>query len=188
MFDYSAPENHILRRENLSPEIRETLLEATRDQWAGHPRYHGKANFFMSIHRDLLNGSAQLSKALKQLLDMPEDELEESGAVPGIRNFGGRLISFAHHHHQIEDHGYFPQFTLLYPNLDRAMKLLDGDHRVLEEALHDTESALHQLANGRVSHDGLGDLYRGSKALDKILNRHIWDEEDVIIPIFLKHT
>ena len=187
MFDYSAPENHILKRDTLSPFIRKTLLEITRDQWVGHPRYHSKASFFMNIHRDLLNGSAQLSQALEGLLDLPEGELV-SLKTARITDFAGRLISFAHHHHEIEDHGYFPQFALLYPEIERALKLLDCDHRILDQALHDTEGALQQLTNKKFSRDKLGELHRGSKALEDILNRHIWDEEEIIIPIFLKHT
>jgi hypothetical protein len=32
-FDYSQPENHILKRENLSPEIRASLLGDPREGW-----------------------------------------------------------------------------------------------------------------------------------------------------------
>lgn len=31
-------------------------------------------------------------------------------------------------------------------------------------------------------------LHSGADALEHILNRHIWDEEEIIIPIFLKHA
>ena len=188
MFDYYAPDNHILQREGLSANIRETLLESTRDQWAVHPRYGGKDGFFMNIHRDLLKGSAYRSNGLERMLDAPDSDLTESSAISEITDFGRRLIGFAHHHHDIEDHGYFPQFTVLCPQLDRAMKLLDGDHRVLEEALHDTEGALQELKNLSATRDRLANLHNGSKALESILNRHIRDEEEIIIPIFLKHA
>lgn len=188
MFDYTASDNHILTRRHLPPRIRETLLESTREQWADHPRFGGKAGFFMTIHRDLLNGSARLSTLLEAVLDAPDSDLQDQGALAQVVGFGRRLIGFAHHHHDIEDHGYFPQFMKLYPRMDRAMKLLDGDHRVLEETLHDTERTLLELEGKGISRDRLARMHQGSKALETILNRHIWDEEEIIIPIFLEHS
>jgi hypothetical protein len=188
MFDYSTTDNHILKRDGLPSIIRETLLESTRNEWSAHPRFRGKASFFMNIHRDLINGAAQLSADIEALLDIPEGELAENGAFSNLVNFGGRLISFAHHHHEIEDHGYFPQLRLIYPNMDRAMTLLDGDHKILDAALNDTNDALHQITHAPMARDRIAQLHRGSKAVESILNRHIWDEEEIIIPIFLKHS
>jgi len=187
-FDYELSEHHVERRQTLPTAVKETLLGSTRSQWKTHPRFHGKANFFMTIHRDLLNGAAQLSGALKQLLDVPESDVSATVKSMNLLPFSKNLIGFAHHHHEIEDHSYFPQFQLLYPNMERAMKLLDGDHRILDQALHDSEEALVELGIGSVTRDKLAELFQGSKALENILNRHIWDEEEIIIPIFLKHA
>ncbi|WP_298854704.1 hypothetical protein [uncultured Ruegeria sp.] len=74
-----------------------------------------------------------------------------------------------------------------YPQLDHGLKLLDGDHKVLDAALDETQQALDELNETSVCRDSLADLHKGSLALNNILNRHIWDEEEVIIPIFLKH-
>jgi hemerythrin HHE cation binding domain-containing protein len=141
----------------------------------------------MTIHRDLLNGAAQLSRSLEALLDVPGSDLADVINNMGILPFGKNLIGFAHHHHEIEDHGYFPQFALLYPELDRGLSLLDGDHKVLDAALNDTQVALHRLTGPGNTRDQLASLLSGSRILESILNRHIWDEEEVIIPIFLRH-
>lgn len=105
-----------------------------------------------------------------------------------ILPFSRNLISYAHHHHEIEDYSYFPQFALLYPELNRALSLLDSDHRVVNDSLSHTQTALDRLESGSVTRDELAEVHAGSKGLEKILNRHIWDEEEVIIPIFLKHA
>ena len=185
--DYTAVENHVAKRGGLSDSIRETLLESDREQWMGHPRFHGKAAFWMTIHRDLLQGAAHLRQGMEQLLDIPDTELADTLRASRLRNFARRLIDFAHHHHEIEDHGYFPQFVLLYPSLDRALALLDGDHRVLNEALDETDTALGNLGTGEINRDVIAKIHDGCSMLDQILNRHIRDEEDIIIPILLKH-
>ena len=187
LLDYNLPEHHVSKRKGLPSPVQETLLESTRSEWKDHPRFGGKANFFMTIHRELLKGSAQLSLAIEQLLDIPTSDVSEAVAQMNMLPFAKNLIDLAHRHHEIEDHGYFPQFRLMYPALNRGLSLLDGDHKVLNSALDDTQVALSQLNGAVVTRDQLADLYVGSQALENILNRHIWDEEEVIIPIFLRH-
>ncbi len=141
----------------------------------------------MKIHRDLLDGSAKLSRGIEQLLDVPGSDVGEAVARMKFLPFSHNLIGFAHHHHEIEDHGYFPQFARMYPKLNRGFALLDGDHKVLDAALDETQMALNALNRATVTRDSLAALHKGGLALEKILNRHIWDEEEVIIPIFLRH-
>lgn len=69
--DYDHPEYSVHLRESLPASVKKTLLESTRAEWKDHPRFGGKANFFMTIHRDLLNGAAQLTHSVEQLLDVP---------------------------------------------------------------------------------------------------------------------
>lgn len=185
--DYDLPHHHVTKRKGLPAAVKKTLLEGTRSQWKNHPRYGGKASFLMNLHRDLLNGAAQLSGGIEQLLDVPESTVGEAVRAMNLLPFSKNLIGFAHHHHEVEDHGYFPQFVQLYPQLERGLSLLDGDHKVLDAALNATQAALDELGGAAPTRDGLAALYEGSQALNKILKRHIWDEEEVVIPIFLRH-
>lgn len=187
LIDYDLPKYHVNQRKGLPPVIQETLLESTRSEWQNHPHFEGKANFFMTIHRDLLEGAAQLTYGIEQLLDVPVSVISEAIMRMNLLPFSKQLIGFAHHHHEIEDHSYFPQFALLYPELDRGLSLLDGDHKVVNAALNDAQIAVNKLQDTVVTRDQLAALHTGSQALENILNRHIWDEEEIIIPIFLKH-
>jgi ABC-type glycerol-3-phosphate transport system permease component len=36
-----------------------------------------------------------------------------------------------------------------------------------------------------VDRDAIARVYKGSRALEKIITRHLWDEEEIIVPIFL---
>ena len=75
----------------------------------------------------------------------------------------------------------------MYPELNRGFTLLDGDHKIVNAALDDTQEALAKLGDSPISYDQLAALHKGNKKLEDILNRHIWDEEEIIIPIFLRH-
>ena len=139
----------------------------------------------MNIHDQLAGGTAHINQEIETLLDLPNDLARHQYDKKGLHALGDRIVSFAHGHHTIEDHHYFPIFAKLYPQFGNAMKLLDGDHRILETALNDTENAFLHVSKSGVSRDGLGAIYKNTKALGRILNRHFEDEEDVIIPIFL---
>lgn len=175
---------HVAMRDGLPLAIRPTLLEESKSNWQKHPRFAGKARFFMNIHRQLLDGADWLAAQSEQLLEVPQSVLRDQTRAIGLTANTGRLLSFAHGHHEIEDHGYFPQFAQLYPQLDRALSLLDGDHQVLDETLQGVETAIAQAGDGR---DQMAQLHSHAAALKKIMHRHITDEEDVIIPIFLRH-
>ena len=188
MFEgYHQPQHHVAMRDGLPVALRPTLLEEAESDWRNHPRYAGKARFFMNIHRQLIDGSAQLARALEQLSDTPESEVKDHLRAMNLLAGADHLISFAHRHHEIEDHGYFPQFIRLYPQLERALGLMDSDHDILETALHGAEAGLNTLKQGKVNRDTLMALHKDAKALNKVLERHIMDEEEVIIPIFLRH-
>lgn len=70
--------------------------------------------------------------------------------------------------------------------MENAIALLDGDHLVLDSALDKTTLALSALINGSVNRETIAKAYDCSRELDKIISRHLWDEEEIIIPIFLE--
>ncbi len=184
-FDYSLPENHILKRENLSPEIKAALLGDPREGWSSHANFDGYASFWLRIHNNLRGGSDYLVKGFQRLLDEAGSNLDEAVNTARLKEVGANVVSFAHHHHEIEDHNYFPRFVQLYPNVEHAISLLDSDHRVLEEALDETERALSYLQNQTADRDAIARAFNGCQALQAVLARHLWDEEEIIVPILL---
>lgn len=188
MQNYNLPEYHVTKRKHLPSDIQQTLLESTRSEWENHPRFHGTASMLLGNHRKLLNGAIRLVTAMQQLMDAPEVHVVRAISSSGILQFADGLVAFAHHHHEIEDHVYFPKIEQMYPALQRGLQLLDGDHKVLDFALDETQNALATIKNTDVvTRDTLSGLLDGAESLKKILDRHIWDEEEVITPVFLRH-
>jgi len=183
---YQQLMHHVAMRDGLPKAIRPTLLEEAEQDWRAHPRFAGKAGFFMNIHRQLLDGADWLSQTLEGVMDTPDGDVQDQMSAQGLQPRTAHLLRFAHGHHEIEDHGYFPQFLQLYPNLEPAMGLLDGDHQVLDAALNGVETGLTKVF-ASPNRDSTAALYRHAAALKKIMHRHITDEEEVIVPIFLRH-
>jgi len=186
LLSYTLPEYHVSGRKGLPTSIQETLLESTRSEWEKHPRFAGKASFFMTIHRDLLEGVEKLERGTEQLLALPPADISETIKRMNLLPFSKQLIGLAHHHHEIEDRGYFPQFELMYPELKRGFSLLYNDHKIIDASLDNFQVAVDKLRGTVVTRDHVAELYSASQGLNNILNRHIWDEEEVIIPIFLR--
>lgn len=178
--------HHVAMRDGLPLVIRPTLLEEAEHDWEQHPRFAGKARFFMNIHRQLLDGAEWLSGVVEELLDAPNDIVQDRIGAIGLAPNTKRLLHFTHGHHEIEDHGYFPQFIQLYPQLQNALSLLDSDHQILDAALNRVEAEQKALMRSP-KRDQLATLHQHTAALNKVMHRHITDEEEVIIPIFLRH-
>ena len=98
---------------------------------------------------------------------------------------GRQLLQAAHHHHAIEDASYFPAFRQAFPKLGSALDLLDNDHRILGAALDETGDALDRVQAQGEQRGLVALAYDRARALEHLINRHLDDEEDVIIPIFL---
>jgi Hemerythrin HHE cation binding domain len=192
-FSYDQPENHVERRDGLSAALRQQMFEMPRSQWADDPRFQGEPAFWLDIHQGLLKGSALLAEWTEDFVAENDDTRRDSKAGR-IATLGERLVQHAHGHHHIEDHYFFPVFLRLFPQLEHALELLDGDHKVLGEVLDELEEALRGFEATPVGSDaairdawatGGEKVYRAAKRLDALFIRHIGDEEEICVPAML---
>ncbi|MCL9783072.1 hemerythrin domain-containing protein [Vibrio sp. S4M6] len=180
----SARENlDVLTRKQLPASIERQLIQIPRDTWSQHPNYFGKAKFFIDYHNSLKQMSAALVNNLEVMLDSPKPDF----TLQEVIHQGQGFIQTAHHHHYMEDHFYFPHFRRVERELGKGIDLLDGDHKSLSNALNDVQERI-SFPNGQVDPNfSLGYLHERAVKLDNILKRHLDDEEEIIIPIFLKY-
>lgn len=183
---YESPEHHIEQRPGLTGELRKLLFDTPKSEWGGHPNYWRGAEMWQAIHRSLLSESGAFAHGLEQLADMPRGEMESGLLLNEMRHLGAHLIGHAHVHHHVEDDHYFPRFKEVFPQLARPVDLLDCDHRVLEETLDAVERHIRALSTENADRDRVGAALADAKKLDRILHRHLEDEEDTVIPALLK--
>jgi iron-sulfur cluster repair protein YtfE (RIC family) len=68
------------------------------------------------------------------------------------------------------------------PRLERAFALLDTDHHRLHEELE----ALAEAANGVLRGGAAGPLSDRLAGMERFLDRHLTDEEEVVVPVILE--
>jgi hypothetical protein len=109
----------------------------------------------------------------------------------------GLLLGELDRHHHVEDDYYFPTFAAAAPKLQRGFDILDNDHGVIHGAIYSLGTGSRELIaalSGEVSgRDGdalrVAELLAGEiEGFDRILLRHLEDEEALIILLILERT
>lgn len=174
-------------RAALPEEFRLILAEHPRDSWAEHLDFNGLAAFWLERHLAFRRMLEMLGSDAQGLLD---GRIAAESYAPRLSRLGSRLIGDLMGHHQIEDDVYFPELARLEPRIARGFDMLDADHHALHglidrfvsganAVLGETGDAARREAVGRF----LGDL----GAFERQLIRHLEDEEDLVLPVVLKH-
>ncbi|WP_417685402.1 hemerythrin domain-containing protein [Roseibium sp.] len=179
------------RREGLPDEWRFLLEDYPREVWSGHRNLGPLMQFWLERH----DGFRALGRTLDETLGRFREgkmQAQQFGAF-----FGPRLQQFLsqlHHHHQIEDHHYFPVFMAAEKRLVGGFELLEGDHELIHHRIETTVGSANALFRELQS----GNRDRILRAADSFadtsdllisgLMRHLDDEEDLIVPLVLDRT
>lgn len=181
------PELALDARPGLPEDLRVLLGAYPRLIWGDHPNFGPTTRFYLDRH-------AMFREAMTVMTRLTDEALD--GVRPSAawgREFGrvaGFFLQQLHGHHQIEDAHYFPALLRLQPRLQRGFDILDRDHHAIHDALdrfHDRAlAALTALAAApgdpkRPMAEVRAELAR----MDRLLDRHLFDEEEIVIPIML---
>ena len=171
------------------PDALQVLLRAhPRAGWTADPGFQGLVQFWLSRHQ-----------MFRQILDVMEDDARlfldrrrsPEAAVGRLRHFGQMFVQELHGHHQIEDHHYFPILAAKDPRLLRGFTILDQDHHALDGHLDDFTRAANLVIaagpNDAVMRDAVARFRPALAAMTRLLDRHLTDEEDLIVPVILRH-
>ena len=168
-------------------DLRLLVERYPREVWPTHPNLGDLSKFWLGRHdmfRELNGALLQASDHLKEGTVPPEEF--RAWFLPRIRFFLQQLNG----HHMIEDHEYFPLLTKVKPNLSRGFDILENDHGMIHEgllSLQDAGNGLAQALAGPADRVGFAadTMSNTLSGFLKSLNRHLDDEEDLIIPILL---
>ncbi len=174
-------------RAGLPEALRVLLSTHPRDSWKGHPDFHGLVSFWLERHmmfRQLLEHMARETEAF---LDGNRDA---QGYAQGVARYGGLFVNQLHGHHQIEDHHYFPLLRQKDARIERGFDLLDADHHALDGILNRFVEQANGAIQGATGPDpkvAAGVMRDGLADLERLIGRHLEDEEDLIVPVILIH-
>jgi len=166
-------------REGLPDALRILLEEFPREGWEIHRNFHGLVTFWLDRHLMFRRLSVLMREDLEALLDR---KMDFQTYAPRLTRLGNRLITDLHAHHHIEDIHFFPELSRLEPRLERGFDLLETDHRAIDPAL----SELAEVAQAVLHGGEAGGLLARIAEIDRLLHRHLEDEEDLVVPVILK--
>lgn len=176
-------------RNGLPDALRVLLADYPRDLWQSDRNFHGLVSFWLERHLMFRQVLTHLRKEGEAFLDGRTDPQRHGARTAQL---AGRLINELHGHHQIEDHQYFPKLAKLEPRLKKGFDLLDHDHIALDGHLQGlTENAnalLRGLSARKPARDAAGRLQKNYSEFERFLDRHLIDEEDLIVPVLLRHA
>lgn len=178
----------IASRKGLPDALRVLFEQYPREFWESHDNFSDLTRFWLDRH-------LMFRKALGMMQTEARDFLDHETEARHLANQTARIGSFflqnLHGHHQIEDQHYFPRLIGMEPRLDRGFEMLDADHHALDGHLHALAETANQLIRStQESGDvraGAGEFLDCLAQMETFLNRHLTDEEDLIVPIILRH-
>jgi len=176
------------RRNSLPDDLRFLVEKYPRDEWQVHANIHGMANMWLQRHDMFRELGGILSSAIADYREGRKTAREFAQFfAPRLNFFLGNLDG----HHNIEDHQYFPVFARAEPRLKRGFEILDLDHHTIHEGLEANAETANAFLKALEGNDDAqrraADQYADANTrLVAMLDRHLADEEDLIIPLILE--
>ncbi|KAA9010412.1 hemerythrin domain-containing protein [Histidinibacterium aquaticum] len=175
-------------RDGLPDPLRVLVKEYPREGWAAHENFASMVKFWLDRHmmfRKLMGMMREETEALLDARIAPEVYGQK------LSRMGGMFVQELHGHHQIEDIHYFPVLQRQDDRVARGFEILDHDHHSIDGHLNafveNANGALKVLDNGDRLKDGAGRFHSGLETLEGFLNRHLIDEEELVVPVILKY-
>ena len=171
----------------LAPELLYLLGQLPRERWPAEAA-HGTAGVWLQMHESLRHGQQQLEALARRWVDKEVDWV-------GFRKQGLPLfdahLGHLHGHHRLEDQHYFPALRRAEPRMAAGFELLEGDHRTIDQSVQTLHGLRQQLARANPAEAAAWqcahDIVRELPVCGTLLERHLADEEDLVIPLLALH-
>lgn len=174
------------KRSALPAEFLLILQDFPRAGWQAHPDFNGLAAFWLDRHLNFRALMAQMQADGQKRIDraLPSDEYAQR-----LQRLGSRLLGELIGHHQIEDTAYFPKLAALEPRISRGFDLLDTDHHMLHDMIDGFAAGANTVLRARddAQREAVAGFAKTLQRFERMLVRHLSDEEDLVLPVVLKH-
>lgn len=175
-------------RSGLPEPLRVLIERYPRLEWEGHPHFTELTRFWLQMHLGFRRMQGMLVAETQGFLDRERDP---KAYASGLYRIASRYLDDLHGHHNIEDHHYFPIMKGLDPRIARGFDLLDSDHQEMDRVMHalaeTTNAVLLAVREGAPAETAAGVLAGHLAGFGRMIDRHLADEEDLVVPVILDH-
>ena len=175
-------------REKLPDALRVLLAEYPRDAWEADPGFDGLIRFWLDRHLMFRRLMGEMRSGTEALLDHKTAPDRFSAMVS---RYGGMFVNGLHEHHTIEDTYYFPKLVTMDARIEKGFAILDKDHHDIDAflaAFVDRANELIQTGADRNKLQTVAGAFQIELTnLERLLDRHLIDEEELIVPVILRY-
>ena len=175
-------------RTALPDPLRILLAEFPRADWQAHGNFGGLVAFWLDRHLAFRRMTDEMRQQTEALLDGRLDPQVFAGR---LSRQGSRFLDHLHGHHQIEDAQFFPQLALAEPRLAHGFDLLEADHQAIDRHLAGFVTSANTLLTGwqdpATLTQAAGSFLGAVAGITALLDRHLTDEEELVVPVILRH-
>ncbi len=172
-------------REGLPDALRVLLGDYPRESWATDPGFDGLVRFWLDRHLMFRRLLDRITSETEARLDGKTDPMLYKAHVSKL---GSMLVGELHGHHNIEDMHYFPVLAAKDSRIARGFEILDHDHHALDGILDRYVKAANAAIKADPQATGeIGTFLDETGTLRRLLSRHLIDEEELVVPVILKH-
>ncbi len=176
------------RRDGLPDALRVLVDELPRGTWEAHPNFSPLTRFWLQRHLMFREVLERLQGDTRAFLDGRAEARAYGRQTARMAQF---LLQELHGHHSIEDHHYFPVLQALDDRLEKGFVLLDADHHALDGHMNDLAQGTNEMLSGLQGPDplaGAGRLDTRLSDFGSFIDRHLTDEEDLVVPVILRYA
>ena len=183
------PDNSLLlsERKELPDALKALSAEFPRGVWETHDNFSGLVRFWLDRHMLF----RRVLEAMQQDTDaMIGNDLAPEHYKHKLARYGQMFIEQLHEHHQIEDYHYFPKLAEIESRFEQGIELLESDHHQIDAHLSAFADGVNTILRTTSDADAMEEAKRHRQLLQQtelFLNRHLEDEEDLVVPVILKH-
>ena len=181
------PNLALAHRDGLPDALRVLLAEYPRALWETDPGFDGLIRFWLDRHMMFRRVVTDMLGDARRLVDAKMDPLQYASR---LSRYGGMFVNGLHEHHTIEDTHYFPKLATKDSRIEGGFAILDKDHHDIDEILNAFVASANGILTLRDKPQGMrtlvGRFETEMVGLERLLDRHLNDEEELIVPVILK--
>jgi iron-sulfur cluster repair protein YtfE (RIC family) len=173
-------------RTGLPDALRVLLADYPREGWESHPNFTALTRFWLDRHLMFRQLQGMLIAETRGLIDADREPRVFAGRLARL---GNMLLGDLHGHHTIEDLHFFPRLQRLDARLASGFDRLEADHQEIDPLLQTlaerANAVLAAIRDGAPTADAAGSLEAELVRLRGFLDRHLTDEEELVVPVIL---
>ena len=174
-------------RKGLPDALRVLFAEYPRISWENDPEFNDLIRFWLDRHLMFRRIVSEMKNDAQRILDA---KLTPPKFTSRLSRYGGIFVQGLNEHHTIEDTYYFPKLAQHDKRIEAGFDILDKDHHEIDAHINTFVENANAVLNARDNptnmRENIGKFEADLTQLEQLLDRHLNDEEKLIVPVILK--